>query len=40
MIPRDWILVAAGHAAAQARDKPGASAPSRAEVDRLFAEYG
>lgn len=40
MIPRDWILVAEGHAARDAGTKPGATAPSRAEVADLVAMYG
>lgn len=40
MIPRDWLLVKRGYDAAQAGARPGASAPSKAEVAALVEAYG
>jgi len=36
MIPRDWMLVAAGYAAARDAAAPGGRAPSRAAVADLL----
>lgn len=40
LIPRDWLLISRGYADRAAAAKPGAAAPSRAEVEALIAEYG
>ncbi len=40
MIPRDWLLIARGYAERDRAGRPGADAPSRAEVEALVAEYG
>lgn len=40
MIPRDWILVARGYRDQAQVGKPGADAPSRAEVEELVRLYG
>ena len=40
MMPRDWLLIVAGHNEVARAGKPGASAPSMAEVQRLVEEYG
>ncbi|MGR3498773.1 MAG: hypothetical protein ACU0E9_07765 [Limimaricola soesokkakensis] len=40
MIPRDWLLIAESYAARAQANKPGANAPSLAEVEALIAEYG
>lgn len=40
MIPRDWLLVVRGHGDQAQAGKPGADAPSRAEVAELVELYG
>ena len=40
MIPRDWLLIVRGHADQVKAGKPGADAPSRAEVEKLVERYG
>lgn len=40
MIPRDWLLVVRGHRDQAEGGKPGANAPSAAEVRKLVEAYG
>jgi hypothetical protein len=40
MIPRDWLLVVRGYGDQATAGKPGADAPSRAEVAALVEAYG
>lgn len=40
MIPRDWMLVKRGHELGAKAKRPGANAPSAAEVAALVEEFG
>lgn len=40
MIPMDWLLVVRGYADQAKVGRPGASAPTDAEIDELMREYG
>lgn len=40
MIPRDWMLIKLGHAAQSKSQRPGAAAPSAADVASLVEKYG
>jgi len=40
MIPRDWVLIKRGYDDQAAAGKPGADAPTRAEVLELVEQYG
>lgn len=40
MIPRDWMLIVRGYEDQAKAGKPGAEAPSRAEVEELVRRYG
>lgn len=40
MIPLDWLLIVRGYADQAKGGKPGASAPTDAEVDELVRKYG